>query len=265
MTLPLFTPPPPPKTILITGASSGLGAALALAYARKDVTLFLIGRNAGRLSALADRCKKRAAEVFVATLDVRDANAMTTQLTVWDAQKPIDLVIANAGISAGTGGLFSETADQIREIFSTNLDGVVNTVLPLQNRMIGRKRGQIAVMSSMAGFRGLPGAPAYSASKAAVRSYGESLHASLKKHGVFVSVICPGFIRTPLTDVNTFPMPFLMDADKAAYRIKRGLAKGRARIAFPIPMYILTRMAEILPFWITGLIFDRVPDKPAKI
>jgi len=129
----------------------------------------------------------------------------------------------------------------------TNLIGVLNTVHPILDAMTSRKRGQIAILSSLAAFRGFPGAPAYCASKAAVRIYGEALRSDLAAHGVEVNVVCPGFIATPMTAVNPFRMPFLMSADRAAQLIKKGLERNMARIAFPLPMYFGIRFLASLP------------------
>ncbi len=249
-----------PQSIVITGASSGIGAALARAYAAPGVTLALLGRHDGRLADTADACRSQGAEVATATVDVTDSAAMRGWLEDWDRDRAVDLVIANAGISGGTGS-GGEHAAQTREIYRVNLDGVLNTVLPLIPAMRDRGRGQIALMSSLAGFLGFPGAPAYSASKAAVRAYGQALRGALYGEGVQVSVICPGFIKSPMTAVNSFPMPFLMPADKAAQRIKRGLARDRAQIAFPLPLHALVWLLATLPPGISGRLLRRLPEK----
>lgn len=251
-----------PGHVLITGASSGLGAALALAYAAAGRDLALTGRDAGRLEAVAEACRARGATVRTATLDVTDRPALAAWIAACDAARPVDLAIANAGISAGTGG-GAESEDQARRIFAVNLDGVLNTLSPLIPAMTARRRGQVALMSSLASFRGFPGAPAYCASKAAVRLYGEALRGVLAPHGIGVSVLCPGFVRTPMTAVNDFPMPFLMDAEAAAARIVAGLARDRARIAFPRRLYALAWLAGTLPPAWTGRWLDRLPRKPA--
>jgi len=235
-----------PQTILITGASSGIGAALAEMYAGQGAHLFLHGRNAERLSAVAERARGRGASCDTHCGDVSDAPAMEAWIKACDAQKPIDLVIANAGISAGTGGR-GETAEQTKAIFSVNVAGVLNTAHPAAQLMKARRRGQIAIISSLASFRGFAGAPAYCASKAAVRVYGEGLRGELARHGVEVCVVCPGFVKTPMTDVNRFSMPFLMDAAKAARIIQKGLARNRPRIAFPWPMYGGILLLSLLP------------------
>jgi short-subunit dehydrogenase len=251
-----------PKNILITGASSGLGAALALEYAKPGNTLHLLGRDEIRLEDIAAKCRAQGANVNIKTLDVTDAKAMEDYIKQADAIAPIDLLIANAGISAGTGGA-TEGDEQVRKIFATNINGVMNTIQPVVPLMLARKSGQIAIISSLAGIRALPSSPAYSASKACVRYYGEALRGNLLKHNVTVSVICPGYVITPMTDVNDFPMPFLMSAQKAAQIIARGLERGKGRIAFPrrlfIPLWWLSCLSPI----ITDFIFSRLPAKPA--
>lgn len=254
-----------PRHILITGATSGLGAALAVLYAGPGVALALTGRDAVRLAAVAELCRSAGAEaVETASLDVTDAAALESWLLAVDAARPIDLVIANAGIAAGPGpDRAGESAAQVRRIFAVNVDGVFNTVLPLLPRLVARGRGQIALMSSLAGFRGLPGAPAYGASKAALRVWGEGLRCDLAPLGIGVSVICPGFVATPMTAVNPFPMPFLMDAPRAAGIIRRGLERNRARIAFPWPTRAVVWLLSALPpAWIDPLLV-RAPRKPA--
>lgn len=249
------------KTILITGASSGIGQALALHYAKSGITLHLQGRHQARLQAVCDQCRTLGATVYSHTVDVTDAQAMDTWIKAANAQSPIDLVIANAGISAGTGQK-GESAQQVRRIFATNVDGVINTLQPLMDAMLARKSGQMAIMSSLAGIRALPSCPAYSASKACVRFYGESLRGWLGAKGVKVSVICPGYVKTPMTRVNNFPMPFIMTPEKAARIIAAGLAKNRARIAFPLALYLPLWLVSCFSVRITDPLFSRLPAKP---
>jgi NAD(P)-dependent dehydrogenase (short-subunit alcohol dehydrogenase family) len=159
-----------------------------------------------------------------------------------DAQTPLDLVIASAGISE-----FMEDEAQARAIFAVNLDGVLNTAYPALDRMAARGQGQLALVSSLAGYRGFPDAPAYSASKAAVKALAEAWRGAYAVKGVRISAICPGFIKTPMTAGHRFPMPFLMSAERAAGIIARGLARDRSRIAFPWPMALGTWFLVTLP------------------
>ena len=251
-----------PRSVLITGASSGIGAALAEAYAAPSMTLSLMGRDRQRLAAVAERCRNAGAGVRPVNIDVTDKAATADAIAEADAAAPLDLVIANAGISGGTSGN-GEAEGQARLIFSVNLDGVLNTVHPAIAALRRRGRGQIGLMSSLAAFRGFAGAPAYCASKAAVRVYGEALRGALRTDGIAVSVICPGFVRSPMTAVNDFPMPFLIDAPRAARIIKRGLARDRARIAFPWQTYLGAWLAATLPPALVDRLVRRLPSKPA--
>lgn len=250
-----------PRSLLLTGASSGIGRAVAMAYAAPGVTLALSGRDSQRLDAVAGQCRAKGATVETRCVDVTDAPAMAAWVEDVEATTPLDLVIANAGISAGTGG-GGETAEQVRRIFAVNVDGVLNTVLPALPAMRARRRGQVAIMSSLAGFVGFPGAPAYCASKAAVRVWGEALRGWLAGQGVGVSVICPGFVDSPMTAVNTFPMPFRMSAERAAAIIVGGLAADRPRIAFPWPMLAAVRLIAALPPRLVEAVGQNLPRKP---
>jgi short-subunit dehydrogenase len=250
-----------PQHIAITGASSGIGAALALSYAGRGITLALHGRDSDRLELVAQRVRACGAVAVTAPGDVTDRQGMAQWLEERAKASPLDLVIANAGISAGTGS-GGETQDQVEQIFAINVQGVFNTVHAAIPSMLQRGAGQIAIMASLAGFRGLPGCPAYSASKAAVRVYGEALRGELAVNGVQISVICPGYIKTPMTAVNNFTMPFLMDADRAALIIKKGLELNRARIAFPFPLYAAVRLLAALPIGLTDKFMSRLPKKP---
>ncbi len=249
-----------PRTILITGASSGLGAALAIAYAKAGITLALSGRDSGRLARTVETCRLQGASVHSAIVDVGDADATARWIGGIDDAHKLDLVIANAGISGGTGS-GGESDAQTREIFKINVDGVINTVLPALARMAPRGKGQVAIMSSLAGFRGLPGAPAYCASKGAVRLWGEALRGEYAPRGVHVNVICPGYVETPMTSVNKFPMPFLISPERAADIMKRGLARNKARIAFPRRLYAIVRLLAALPQTVIDPLVTRLPKK----
>lgn len=248
------------RHILITGASSGIGAALARAYAGPEVVLSLTGRDRARLDEVAAACRTRGADADTAVMDVTDRTALAVWIKDRDGTLPLDVVIANAGISAGTGGSV-ESADQTRRIFAANIDGTVNTVLPAIEAMKPRRRGQIAIVSSLAGYRGMPGAPAYSASKGAIKLWGEGLRGALARDGVQVSVICPGFVMTGMTKVNRFPMPFLMTADRAAGIIVKGLQNGRGRISFPWPTATMAWIAATLPDALVDRLTRHLPSK----
>jgi len=241
-----------PHHILITGASSGIGAALAQSYATAGRHLSLTGRQPERLAAVAQSCRDLGATVSEILLDVTDRQAVATRLTALDTERPIDLVIANAGISGGTHG-GSESEAQVRAIFTTNIDGVLNTVLPLLPRLEARRHGQIALMASLAGYRGFPGAPAYCGSKAAVKVWGEGLRGQMAASNVEVTVVMPGYVKSPMTAANDFPMPFLMPADRAARLIRDRLTRNPARIAFPWPTATIA--------WLIGMLSPRLTDR----
>ncbi|MXP63728.1 SDR family NAD(P)-dependent oxidoreductase [Roseomonas sp. M0104] len=249
--------------IAITGASSGLGRALALACARPGVTLHLAARNAARLAEAAATCQALGAATTETCLDVRDAATAEG----WIAGIPhLDLLIANAGISGGTGGA-TEPAGQIRAIFETNVTGVLNTALPAMERMAAQPagadgvRGRVAVVASVAAFVAAPGAAAYCASKAAVQRWAEAADATERHRGIRLHAVCPGYVRTPMTAVNEFPMPFLMDAEEAARRTLAGIAAGRTRVAFPWPTYMMARLAGALPIGLRAALAARLPAK----
>ncbi|MDA9573568.1 SDR family NAD(P)-dependent oxidoreductase [Rickettsiales bacterium] len=249
-----------PQNIVISGANSGIGAALALIYAKKNNNLFLCARNLEKLEKTQKLCQKNGANCFIRAIDVTNSLDVKNWIFEIAQNYKIDLVIANAGISAGTSkGI--ESFEQINEIFATNLNGVINLTHPACEIMKNNKYGQIAIISSLAGFKGLPSAPAYSASKAAVRVYAEALRGNMSNYNVKVSAICPGYIKTPMTDVNDFWMPMIMSADKCALIIKKGLAKNKSRIAFPLPFYLTILLLSALPLKITDFIFSKLPKK----
>ena len=271
-----------PRSVLITGASSGIGAALAEAYAEPGRRLSLFGRDTIRLEAVAERCRAAGAEAGVFAVDVTERTELAARMAEAVAGLPdqrLDLVLANAGVSGGTGDAAGEdksleSATQTRRLFAINIDGTVNTVLnavalmrqqaPIVIAGTPPWRGQIAIVSSLAGFRGFAGAPAYAASKAAMKVWGEGLRGALAREQIRLSVVCPGFVRTPMTADNPFPMPFLMDAEPAAQLIKRRLAANKARIAFPFGLYALAWLTAALPpSWLDPLI-ARLPAKPAR-
>ncbi len=250
-----------PKSILITGGSSGLGAALAKEYATKSITLFLSGRNEERLEDVKKSCQALGSEVYIGLVDTSNEDTMSNWIRECDAIAPLDLVVANAGI--GTGFTIDmDLADHTKKIFDINVGGVFNTVHPAIGLMQSRGHGQIAIISSLAGYHGLPSSPAYSTSKACVKAYGEALRGLYARHGIEVNVVCPGFVKSAMTASNKFPMPFLMETDKAIKALRRGLEKNQARITFPWQLsLIFGAMVRFLPEWLFDRIFSVMPAK----
>ena len=236
-----------PRTVVITGASSGIGRSLALEYAAPGVVIGLVGRDAGRLGQVAVECRARGAEVMIGMVDVRDRAALAAWLGDFDRDHPVDLLVANAGILVRMPGGQVEPADDAYALMQINVLGVLNTVQPMIPRMTERRGGQVALVASVAAFTPLPHSPSYSASKAAVLNYGLSLRAILAGHGVRVSVICCGFVETPMIADIKDPKPFNMTSEKAAKRIRLGLEQDRAVIMFPLLFALMSRLDGLLP------------------
>jgi NADP-dependent 3-hydroxy acid dehydrogenase YdfG len=242
------------SSILITGAAGAIGTALAKAYAAPGVHLFLGDIEAKRLESLASQCRSLEAQSWSTVVDVTNREAMATWITQSHHLRPLDLIIALAGISRGT---FSreETPEEIRAVFAINLEGMLNTLEPAIPLFRQRGKGQIALMSSLAGCRGFPVATSYSATKAAIRVYGEGLRSRLRRENIVLSVINPGFVKSSLTDANPYPMPFRVSTERAARIIKDKLAKGKARICFPWPLAAGAFLLSLVPpSWIDRLI-----------
>jgi NADP-dependent 3-hydroxy acid dehydrogenase YdfG len=247
------------RSILITGATSGIGRALALSYARPGLRLGLVGRDDERLRDIAERCRSAGADAREGKADVRDRAAMAELVRAWDEEAPVDLAIAGAGITSGIGeGRDIEDPDAVRAVLAVNLHGVLNTFDPLVAAMVARGRGHLAVIGSLGGIRALPSSPAYSAAKAAVHAYAEALRPRLRRHGIAVSIIAPGFVETPLNREITAPRPLQIGPDRAATLIRRGLDRRRPVIAFPLPLYVGVKLLTILP----AALGDRILDRP---
>ena len=241
--------PPPPTHIVITGAGSGIGAALARHYARPGIRLSLLGRNTARLEQIAAQCRACGAEVALRSDDVTDADSMAAWLTACDDSHPVDLIIANAGIGgdqvlAGSAG---ESLDTANRIVMTNVQGVMNSIVPLLPRLTTRRKGAIVIIGSLAGFIALGDSPVYCASKAAVRMYGLALYRLLAPHGITVTVASPGFIDTPMSASLNKKLPFLWTAERAAGHIAAGASRGVRDLAFPWQMALAVRVATLLP------------------
>ncbi len=253
-----------PKSILITGATSGIGEYLALNYAQPGVHLSISGRNQPRLDKICAKIIDKGATVEGRILDVSDKAAMRVWIETIDSVHPLDLVIANAGVGLANSEV-SSRAEMTETTFNINVNGVFHTVHPAIDCMMTRDKqgtkGQIAIVASLAGFVGMASSPSYSASKNAVRAYGEALRPDLAKHNISVNVICPGFVRSRITDKNKYKMPFFMETDDAAKLILRELAKDTPRIAFPKRMYWMIRFMQMLPWGLASKILNKAPRK----
>jgi short-subunit dehydrogenase len=252
--------PAPPVKLFITGASSGIGQALADYYAAQGAQLGLCARRAEPLQQLAARWP---GQVHCYPLDVTDAAALRAAGENFMADLGVpDIVIANAGISMGTLSEHAEDLDAIRRIMDTNFFGMAASFSPFIGRMRRAGRGRLVGIASVAGIRGLPGSEAYSASKAAVIAYLESLRVELRASGVKVVTLSPGYIRTPMTAVNPFPMPFLMSAEAAAPRFARAIAKGCSYVVVPWQMGVVARLLRLLPNAVYDRLMVAAPRKP---
>lgn len=247
-----------PKSIVITGASSGIGQALALELAAPGVALGLVGRQEAKLSEVAMLCRAKGARVETGQIDVTDAIGLSLWFKRFDEIHPIDWVLANAGV---TGSIASDRAleplIEANGLLAVNLNGVLNTVYAVLPLLRERKYGQIGLMSSLAAWRGMALTPAYSASKAGVKAYGEALRDLLAPEGIGVSVICPGFVDTPMSDRFPRHRPGMISAELAATKIVAGMRANKAYVAFPTSLILGLRLLNLLPFDV-GSIFLRL-------
>jgi short-subunit dehydrogenase len=236
------------RAVVISGASRGLGAALAARFAAPGVRLLLLARSASALEAVAGGCAARGATVQVAALDIADADAVAAALARFEAGGPVDLVIANAGTSAGTmPDGEAEPVEAARRQVAVNLLGAMNLVGPVLPGMLARGAGRVALIASVAAFRGLPDSPGYCASKAGLLAWGEALRAACRPRGVRVTVICPGYFDSAMGDRYIGRRPLRLSLEAAAARTARAIAAGRGLAAFPWPLAWLLRLAALLP------------------
>lgn len=251
-----------PQRVVITGASSGIGAALARRYAREGAVLGLIARRASALRELAGQLSVRC-ETY--PLDVRDAAALAQAGRDFVARHGCpDIVIGNAGISLGTLTEYAEDIAAFEEVFDVNVLGMVRTFQPFVACMCSRGSGALVGIASVAGYRGLPGGAAYSASKAAAISYLEALRVELAASGIKVVTVCPGYVATPMTEQNPYSMPFLMSADEAAAKIASLVRRGKRYAVIPWQMAIVARVLHVLPNWVYDRLFAGAPRKPRR-
>ena len=245
---------------MISGASAGLGWALARQYLEQGAVVGVMARRADLLQSLSGQFPR---QVCCYPLDVRDAVVIQAAAQDFIARAGVpDIVIANAGVSSGTLTEYVEDIDIFARVMDINVLGMVKTFQPFIVAMRDRGRGKLVGIASVAGMRGLPGAGAYSASKAAVISYLESLRVELRGSGVRVTTICPGYIKTAMTDINPYPMPFILSADDAARRITRVIEQGKSYAVIPWQMGLVSRLLKLLPNWLYDLLFAKAPHKP---
>jgi short-subunit dehydrogenase len=266
------TDPSHPPTVLITGASSGIGAALACAYAARGWRLVLVGRRAEALRATAEACAHaqgvqgvHSERIRLITIDLLQTQAWCEQASAlvqsWGCPQ---VVIANAGISHGVDLAHLEDLAAAREVMDSNWLAALATLSPFIAPMRARGNGALVGIASVAGVRGLPGHAAYSASKAALIRSLESLRVELRSTGVKVLTISPGYIATPLTAGNPFPMPFLMQPEAFARGALRAIDRGRAYATIPWPMAVVSKLLHVLPRAWYDPIMARQRRKPRK-
>ncbi len=257
--------------IWITGASSGIGYALAIAFAKqfsaKPATMGLVGRRLAPLQALQAKLKDEfhvTSAIYV--LDVRDSMAMKNAANDFIQKFGVpNIVVASAGVSRGTLTEFAEDISAFQAVMDTNVMGMVHTFQPfiegMKQQVLSKQSAQLVGIASCAGIRGLPGAGAYSASKAAAISYLESLRVEMTQYGIAVTTIAPGYIKTPMTDVNEYAMPFLMDADKAAKKFVEAILGKRRFVIVPWQMGVVARVMRMIPPYVWDKIASRAPHK----
>ena len=249
--------------VLVTGAGSGIGRALAVECARRGDRLFLCSRTPERLEQTVAECRAAGAQAAGECVDVADREAVERWMRAADAAAPLDRVFSNAGVSTG-----EETDENVRATFATNVSGNVNVVLCAVDLFRRRKerarRPQILITSSIAGYAPLPACPSYSATKACMKTWALALRGALRREGISVCAICPGFVRSRITERNTCPMPFFMEAPEAARRILRGADRDKGLIAFPWPMRLAAWFLSVLPQSVAGFAGRLLPEKVSR-
>ncbi len=236
------------KNIIITGASSGIGSAIALRLASPENRLILLARNQQKLKEVELLCSQKSAEVITHSIDVTEYQKLQELIAEIDTEHQIDLIICNAGVTNCVGKKGeAETWEEITQVIDTNLNGVLASLNPLISRMQTRKKGHIAIISSLAAFYGMPITPSYCASKAALKGYGESIRGWLKHDGIKVSMVYPGFVKSALSDQFLADRPFMLTPEKAADIIVKGIEKNKASITFPFPLNFGTWFLSVMP------------------
>jgi len=249
--------------VFVTGGSSGIGAAIARHYARQGASVGLFARRQEALDAIVATLPEGSCVTYAG--DVRDSAALARAATDFMGRFGApDIVIANAGVSRGALTVHVEDLPAFRQVFETNVMGLVHTFQPFLPAMQAARRGALVGIASVAGFRGLPGSGAYSASKAAAITYLESLRLEQRDTGVAVITICPGYIETPMTSENPYPMPFMLRADKAAALIARAIERRKKFYVLPWQMALVGRVLKILPRALYDAAFAHATHKPRR-
>ncbi len=246
------------KVVLLTGASSGIGEALAIALAKKGAIVGLLARRKELLDKLKKQCEKAGGSARVFACDVTDEDAVLAAANEFYAEfDRIDILIANAGIGGNNAETRALQPLAVKKVIDINLMGAVNSVHAVLPRMLKKGSGQLVAISSLAGFRGLPKSAAYSASKAGMTAFFESVRLDVKHQGIDVTIIQPGFIKTPLTSGREAKMPFLMELDDAIPMFLKAIEKKKRFAAFPWQLATVVRAGKIMPGWL----YDRIAGK----
>lgn len=246
------------KTIFLTGASSGIGEGLALAFAKKGAVLGLVARREELLRELAERCEKAGGVARAYPADVTDPSAIEEAVQEFIHEfSTIDVMIANAGMGGNDEATRNYHPMSVQRVVDVNLMGAVNVVHAVLPKMLEQGHGQLVAISSLAGFRGLPKSAAYSASKAGMTAFFESVRLDVKHKGISVTIIQPGFIRTPLTAGRANKMPFLMELDDAIPLFIKAIEKKKRFAAFPWQLATIVRAGKLMPAWM----YDRIAGK----
>lgn len=243
------------KVVFLTGASSGIGEALALSIAKRGAALGLLARREELLKQLAEKCEQNGVQARYFAVDVTDSKAVAEAAESLRSEfGKIDILIANAGIGGNNSETRNLNAEAVAEVININLLGAVNAAAAVLPQMVENKSGQLVAVSSLAGFRGLPKSAAYSASKAGMTAFFESVRLDVQSKGVFVTIIQPGFIKTPLTSGRENKMPFLMELEDSIPHFLNAIEKQKKFAAFPWQLAAFVRLGRIFPAWL----YDRI-------
>lgn len=246
------------KTVFITGASSGIGAELARQISARGAIVGLLARRREELEKLKQSIEEKGGEAKIFPVDVTNYEAVLTSVKQFCEEfDRIDVLIANAGIAGKTANAWEIDPRNFEEVIKINLLGAVNTVVAALPEMLRQNQGHLVAISSLAGFRGLPKSAAYCASKSAMNAFFESVRVDLFNTNIDVTIIQPGFIKTPLTSGRKHPMPFLMELDEATQKMIRAIEKRKSFYAFPWQLASLVRLARFFPVWL----YDRIVSK----